>query len=258
MYAYRDPNPIVVTNNTPRILSEHGVEFFHYPLAVIDDFYQSYRYWTLTKKPWVTIKIAQSMDGKIAGNQGERVQLSNSLCAEFTHKKRLCSDVILTTTQTINSDNPLFNIRLPAVDTVAKPVAIIGSRTMLNQEAKVFTTAKHCHIYHDKHHPVVVTPPNCTSHGMPAIQGLLDLEAVICHLGQLGYHDVWVEAGGTVFSALHLARLVNRTYIYIVPTVLGESATSAYHHADIFNQRCLVTWQPMGDNMIASLNWKMD
>ncbi len=254
VYAYRDPNPIIIANNTPRVLGEHGIDVLHYPLSAIDDFYRSYRYWTITKKPWVTVKMAQTMDGKIAGKQGERVYLSNALCAEFTHKNRLHSDVILTTARTINQDDPLLNVRLPNIQ-VAKDVAILDSRATLNPNAKIVKTAKHCHIFYDEQCQIYSLPPNTTGHPVQAMQGLLNLEAMICELGRLGYHDVWVEAGGTLFSALHLARLVNRTYIYIVPTILGSSALSAYHHPDIFNQACDISWQAMGDNMMASIDW---
>lgn len=257
VYAYRDPNPIIIANNTPRVLNEHGVEVFHYPLPEIDDFYQSYRYWTLTNKPWVTVKLAQSLDGKIAGAKGARVQLSNALCEAFTHQKRRQCDVILTTARTINQDDPKLNVRLSGVEE-AKPVAIIDSHATVNPEANVFSTAKHCHIYHSEQCVPSTIHSNSTCHAMPATKGLLDLSAVISHLGKLGYHDVWVEAGGALFSALHLAQLVNKTYIYVVPKVLGESAISAYHHADIFNSACNVSWQTMGDNMIASLDWATD
>ena len=254
VYAYKDPNPIITANNTPRILCEHGVDILHYPLPEIDDFYQSYRHWTLTKKPWVTVKMAQTMDGKIAGAQGMRVHLSNASCAEFTHQKRLHSDVILTTARTVNLDNPLLNVRLPTVE-MAKPVAIIDSRATLNKDANVFTTAQHCSIYYDKHYPLQAPHQNASYHPISATHDGLNLVEVIDHLGGLGYHDVWVEAGGALFSALHKAQLVNKTYLYIVPTVLGERAVPAYHHTDIFNHACKVTWQAMGDNMIASVDW---
>lgn len=254
VYAYRDPNPIIVANNTPRLLREHGIDILHYPLPEIDSFYQSYRYWTLTKKPWVSIKMAQTMDGKIAGKNGVRISLSNELCAQFTHKKRLQSDVILTTARTVNIDNPLLNARLPDGH-VAKPIAIIDNRCTLNPAATIFTTAKHCHIYSAEHKSTQMAYQNSTHHVVPSTDGFLDLESVILHLGQLGYHDVWIEAGGTLFSSLHLARLINRTYLYIVPAVLGGAAMSAYHHIDMFNQACNVSWQSMGDNMMAILDW---
>lgn len=254
VYAYRDPNPIVKSNNTPRILGDHGVEFLHYPLDVIDQFYESYHYWMVTNKPWVTVKLAQTMDGKIAGVNGERLQLSNAACADFTHQQRLHTDIILTSARTVNQDDPLLNVRLQGNET-AKPVAILDCRGTLKPTAKIFQTAKHCHIYHGEDYPSAFPPPNSTLHYIPTAQGLLNLEAVIQDLGQQGFHDVWVEAGGTLFSALHLARLVNRTYLYIVPKILGQAAVSAFHHIDLFNHPRVVKWQAMGDNMVASLDW---
>src|SRR3990167_3715293 len=81
VFAFRDPNPLVVKNNTPHLLEEKGIEVIHYPLPEIDLFYQSYQYWFDTKRPWVTAKIAQSLDGKIGGFNGERLRLSNAECA---------------------------------------------------------------------------------------------------------------------------------------------------------------------------------
>ena len=257
VYAFRDPNPTVIANDTPHILKAHGIEVLHFPLPAIDVFYQSYHHWSVTKKPWVTIKMAQSMDGKIAGYKGERISLSNDWCAQFTHQKRLHSDVILTTAKTINQDDPFLNVRLPSGHD-AKPVAVLDSRATINPKAKLFTTAKHCHLYYDEHYPMHAMLPNSSYQAVPATQGLLDLEAILYHLGHLGYHDVWVEAGGTLFTALHLAKLINRTYVYLVPTVLGETAVSAYHHAEMFNGACTVSWQAMGDNMIACIDWVMD
>lgn len=257
VYAYRDPNPVIIANNTPRLLSERGIDVLHYPLPAIDEFYQSYRYWTLTNRPWVTVKMAQTMDGKIAGIGGERVYLSNAACAAFTHQKRRHSDIILTTARTINYDDPLLNARLPDTE-MAKPVAIIDSQGTVNPQAKIFTTAKHCYVFRNERYPLQTSYPNSTFYATPAADGLLDLEAVIQHLGRLGYHDVWVEAGGTLFSALHLSGLVNRTYIYITPRLLGDAATAAYRHTDIFKQAYKITWQAMEDNMIASLDWLAD
>ncbi|MDF1928811.1 dihydrofolate reductase family protein [Legionella pneumophila] len=84
-----------------------------------------------------------------------------------------------------------------------------------------FSTAKHCHIYHQPQANQAKTYPNSTHYAMPLQNGLMNLEAIITHLGQLGYHDVWVEAGGAIFSALHSKGLVHRTYLYLVPGSLG-------------------------------------
>lgn len=254
VYAYRDPNPIVSSNKTPNLLREHGIDVVYYPLPEIDQFYMSYTHWTLTQTPWVTVKIAQTFDGKIAGADGKRALLSNAACAKFTHEQRLHSDVILTTARTIAQDDPLLNARVAGIEQ-AKPLAIIDARLTLNQASKVFTTAKHCHIYHDRAVLPRDNTPHCTFYGIPATQGRLDLHAMIGHLGRLGYHDVWVEAGGGLLSALHQAGFVNRTYVYLVPKLLGNTGVDAYRHEAVFNNPRAVSWQAMDDNMIAQLDW---
>ena len=254
VFAYCDPNPIVTSNNTPKILSEHEIEVLHYPLPEIDDFYQSYRYWTLTKKPWVTVKIAQSLDGKIAGFNNERINISNERCSNFTHQQRLKSDIILTTAKTVNNDDPLLNARVEGCE-IPKTLAIIDSHLTLNQDANLFKKAKHCHIYYSEHEKINKTYINSTSHPIPVKSNLLDLEAIIYHIGALGYHDVWVEAGSSLFSALHAARLVNKTYIYIAPIILGNKAISLYQDKGIFNNPHKLIWRKMDDNMILSIDW---
>lgn len=256
VYAYADPNPVVANNNTPMILREKGIDVLHYPMSVVDAFYQSYQHWILTKRPWVTAKIAQTFDGKIAGKGGERLQLSNALCANFTHNQRMKSDIILTTSRTINLDNPLFTVRLPDI-ICSKPLAILDSELTLNPQAKALSLATHCHVYHDKKLSSTqqFSVKNCTLHGVTSVNGYLDLQTILDDLGRRGYHDVWVEAGGELFSALHQAQLVNRTHIYLVPRLLGESGIVAYHDQTMFARQHTVQWQVMNDNIIATLDW---
>jgi diaminohydroxyphosphoribosylaminopyrimidine deaminase / 5-amino-6-(5-phosphoribosylamino)uracil reductase len=256
IFAFLDPNPIVAQNNSTALLREHGIKVTHLPLAVIDDFYQSYAWWTLTRKPRVTVKMAQTLDGKIGMPQGERLILSNSLCADFTHKMRAESDVILTTARTIARDDPKMNVRLDS-NTQAKPVAIIDTHLNLNKEAQIFSTAQHCHIYfggQSSSNPY----PNSSFHSVSALNGKLDLNAIISHLGAAGYHDVWVEAGGTLFSALHQQGLVHRTWLYLVPESLGPQGLDAYQENGLFARKHKVSWHPMDDNMILCIDWLED
>lgn len=193
IFAYLDPNPVVAKNNSTEKLRVHGIKVTHYPVDEINEFYKSYAYWTLTKKPRVTVKIAQTLNGKIGREVGERVILSNALCGEFTHQKRAAADVILTTAKTVRLDNPKMNVRLGQKEQ-QKPVAIIDRKLSLNKEYSIFSTAAHCHVYHS--HNQEVSYPNSTLHFIPMVNGMMNLGAVISHLGELGYHDVWVEAGG--------------------------------------------------------------
>lgn len=261
VFAYFDPNPIVAQNNTTAKLQSHGIKVTHCSLPVIDAFYDSYSHWIKTKMPRVTMKIAQSLDGKIAGPKGQRTPLTNELCHQLTHQLRHDSDVILTTANTINNDNPLMNVRLKGT-TIAKPVAIIDSQLQLNHQSAIFSTANHCHVYYQADsaeaakHLNADKWPNCTYHPMPTQDGKIDLYEVIKNLGEIGYHDVFVEAGGKLFTTLHQRGLVHRTYIYIAPKVLGADALSAYQDSSIFERPHTISWISQGDNMVACIEWR--
>lgn len=259
IYGFRDPNPLVAENNTPRILEEAGIAVIYTPLPEIDDFYASYLYWTQTQKPWLTAKIAQSLDARIANPDGSPRQLTNALVQQFTHRQRLQSDLILTTAKTILKDNPSLNVRLG--DTILKkPIAILDRSLSLldTPNAKIFDTAAHCHIFYDEHLEVPNKQEHCTYHPVPVIQGQLDMPSVLLSLGSLGFHDVWVEAGGTLFSSLHQAGLVQTTFIYIAAHVLGPKALPAYLDDQFFNRPFTILWQIEGDNVIACLQWQKE
>lgn len=237
VYAYADPNPLVAKNNTPALLKASGINVVHHPMPAIDDFYASYTFWLRTGRPWVTVKMAQTFDGKIAGKGGQRVTLSNALCAQFTHQERLHSDVILTTAKTIQADNPQLNARV-GERVAAKPIAVLDRTRSLDASANIHTTAKQLHIYH----------------GKPG-ELQLDLGEILDDLGRIGYHDVWVEAGAELFNHLHQQNLVQRTYLYLVPQVLGSEAKALYADDNLLAKAHHIAWEAMGDNLKVTLDW---
>lgn len=255
IYGFHDPNPIVANNSTPLLLRQGGVDVMHFPLREIDQFYASYYHWMLYKTPWITAKIAQSLDGKIAKTRNYQYKLSNTDCNIFTHQQRSHADAIMTTATTIIIDNPKLNVRLHNTEK-SKPLIILDNNLKLSKEFQALQYARYCHIYYNEGYSVKRQLPNCTYHAAPSINGLLDLNFIIKHLGALGYHDIWVEAGGILFSALHKENLVQRTYIYIIPKFLGENAIAAYHGINVSICPTQVSWHIKADNIIACLDWQ--
>lgn len=251
IFAYHDPNPIVANNNSSQKLQEKGIEVIYHPVDEINKFYQSYHYWTEHQKPWVTVKIAHSLNAKIGNRNAPRVHLSNEMCFKFTHQQRASTDIILSTANTINADNPQLNVRIEG-KSLSRPVALIDTHLNINPDSKIFETAQHCYIYH--HTKQACTYPNSSAYYINSSEQGLDLSAVISNLGKLGYHDVWVEAGASLFTNLHALNLVNTTFLYIVPTILEEDAISIYSQ-NLFKQPHTISWLPKGDNMIARIDW---
>ncbi|MCC5791807.1 MAG: bifunctional diaminohydroxyphosphoribosylaminopyrimidine deaminase/5-amino-6-(5-phosphoribosylamino)uracil reductase RibD [Legionellaceae bacterium] len=255
VYAYADPNPLVSKNNSPARMRAHGIEVIHHPMAKVDRFYQSYRHWLINKRPRVTAKIAQSLDGKIAGAEYQQLAISNSQCASFTHVQRRQTDVILTTAKTILCDNPQLNARC-GQQQYAKPLAILDRNLCVTAESQAVQLASVCHLFHAETTPVLAPLANCIYHPVPVAENQLDLQVVLDELGRLGFHDVWVEAGGTLFTALHVQRLVQRSYIYLAPIILGQEAIPAFHQPFEGLQAASVNWRPVGDNVIGRFDWK--
>lgn len=255
VYAYADPNPLVAANHTPQILRDQGIEVIHFPLPEIERFYQSYRYWLKTGKPWVTLKMAQTLDGAIAGKNGERIAISNESCFEFTQECRRGSDVILTTARTIIQDDPQLTARVPGSSPCAKHVAILDADLQVQPNAQVLQLAKSTHIYYNQSRHITHKLHNCAYHPTVMQNTHLDLAAVLGHLGGLGYHDVWVEAGAQLFAELHRQHLVNQTYLYIAPKVLGSSGLALYTDEMSFEHAQHLEWGILDDNAVLRIDW---
>ncbi|MCX7115945.1 MAG: bifunctional diaminohydroxyphosphoribosylaminopyrimidine deaminase/5-amino-6-(5-phosphoribosylamino)uracil reductase RibD [Gammaproteobacteria bacterium] len=254
VYGFQDPNPIVANNQTPQLLKERGVEVIYCPLPEMTAFYESYAYWLRTKRPWVSVKMAQSLDGKIADAEKKPLKISNDACAEFTHFQRLHTDVILTTAKTILADKPLLNARIKG-KTVAKTLAIVDRQLSLPDDLDVFQMMKQAYVFYDKTLAEPVLKANCEYIKTQTAASGLSIEDILTFLGTKGMHDVWVEAGSQLCHTLHVLGLVQRTYLYVAPVVLGQDAYSLYQDKTVFQRQHSVSWRVLDDDAVLTIDW---
>lgn len=230
VYGFRDPNPLV-GGKGEKILKENNIVCDYISLTEISDFYESYQYWQQRKLPFITAKIAVSLDGKSAGKNNTRLPLTGDALQKWTHDKRKKSDAILTTSKTVIADDPLLNVRYPD-ETIAKPIYVLDSQLNFPSTAKLLKTAKTITLFHAKN-ASEERYKRLTDLGVRCIavdensQGL-DLHAIVKMIGKDGVQDLWVEAGGRCFSAFVQENLVQVALIYIAPMVIGEGV-SAFH-----------------------------
>jgi len=256
VYGYTDPNPLV-TGKGIKLLRAAGIECELFPLPEIGNFYQSYHYWHTTKKPFITAKIALSLDGKIAGKNGERRQITGKELNEFTHARRQKSDAILTTSRTIIHDNPQLNARYKN-NITAKPLYILSRKLDLPLDAKIFSTAKSITIFHshqvDKNQTAPFLAKNARCIAVNETTDGLCLEEVISVIGKDGIHDLWVEAGGACFSAFVEQKLAQRLLIYVAPIWIGEgiSAFNKNFKLDLLPTHCIL-WQQVCNDAVCEI-----
>lgn len=230
IYGFRDPNP-AVNNKADKLLQQAGIECIQRPLSVIDRFYESYAFWWKYKKPFTTAKLAMSLDGKIAGKEGQRIQLTADEAQQFTHQQRKQTDAILTTAKTICLDNPFLNSRL-GTEVYKKPLYILDRHISVPLSAKIFDSTKQITIFHDadlsEQHQQRLQPMGIRFIPIKSDKKGLNLSDVLEQIALDGKIDVWIEAGGRSFQSFIQNSLLQRAFIYVAPLWLGENAQPAF------------------------------
>lgn len=248
VFSYSDPNPLVKPFDTIAFFKKNNIDCKQVQVSEITDFYESYRHWLQTKRPFVTLKIAQSLNGKIALKNGASFALTRDELNAFTHQERKKADIILTTATTIVNDNPLFTARVKD-ETFKKPLAILDRNLTLKNKMNTFTCLSSATmLFYDKQ---LQTDVDIKYRPIACVNQQLNLEEVLEQLGHEGFHDVWVEAGGTLASALLEKKLVNRFYLYLSPCFLSNDSMNAYTNTlgISFEQYKCVSWQQVGQDM---------
>lgn len=258
VFGFKDPNPIV-NGKGHTTLQNAGILCDHIPITELDVFYESYQYWHVTKKPFVTVKLAISLDGKIAGPNGERIQISGAVEQEFVHLSRKTSDAILTTAKTIIYDDPKFNVRLPQ-ETIKKRIYILDTHLKLPTSATIFNTTQSIIVFHGanadsekkeqlQHLGASCIPVDLEHNG-------LNLHQVLDVIGQDGVHDLWVEAGGQCFASFVNNKLVQKALIAVAPCWIGKGQ-NAFSDTFLFDtvQMDRVKWKELGRDGLCEIRW---
>ncbi len=257
VYGYRDPNPLVGGQGVAALMKA-GLQCKHMPTAAIDDLYRPYTHWCLTGQPWVTAKLALSAEGAVAGARGLPVAITGDIFNRWVHEQRGHSDMILTTGKTVLQDNPILNARI-AGESFAKPLAIIDrlGRTPLmaqclqnSAETTLYTskTMKHGHCYEKQGISCIRVPET--------MDGQLCLSTIIQDLGRQGMHHVWVEAGPTLFMALHEHNLLKRAIVARSRRILGPEALLGLPQGfDLYRDAQCVDEQWMGEDKITIVDF---
>lgn len=185
-----------------------------------------------TGRPLVTLKMAQTLDGRVAAPSGDARWISGLEARTLVHRWRATLDAVLVGAGTARQDDPELTVRHVEG---RQPVRIVLDRTgTLPASLKLFTDA---HVPHT----LAVTAPTATPAyadaltraggrllRIPVQDGHLNLLALLEALGSSGgiegraVQSVMVEAGPGLASALFTQDLVDRFYLFIAPKILGD------------------------------------
>lgn len=181
----------------------------------------------LQKRPYVTLKLAASLDGRIATATGESRWITGPEARRLVHGMRLRSDAVMVGAGTARADDPELSVR--AFGAVAQPVRIIVSRHLdLPEEGRLAASARTSPLWlcHGADAPATRidawSERGARSLPVPIGSGRqVDLAGLLERLGQEGLGTVLCEGGGAFAASLLAADLVDELVTFSAGLALG-------------------------------------
>lgn len=252
----KDPNPKVSGNGAEKC-KKAGIEVIEgilnkEALELNDVFIKN----VTTGMPFVAIKTATTMDGKIATSTGDSKWITSENARNEVQKIRNRYDAILTTSSTVTKDNPSMNCRLK---NGKNPIKIIidrelktdfnskiyvpdGEKTYIVVDEKIsISEAKIASI------PTHVVAIKCETHN-----NKVNLPELLKKLYKLGICSILIEAGGKLNGEVVSLGLADKIYQFIAPKVLGDNTCiSAFDGRSVKEISNTVNYKISGSKMFA-------
>ncbi|MGH7333091.1 MAG: bifunctional diaminohydroxyphosphoribosylaminopyrimidine deaminase/5-amino-6-(5-phosphoribosylamino)uracil reductase RibD [Candidatus Rokuibacteriota bacterium] len=225
--ALADPNPRVAGRGLS-ILREAGVEVM---VGLLADEAQGQNRCFLTAmrfgRPHVTLKIAMTLDGKIADREGASRWITGAAARAEAHRLRSQSDAVLVGIGTVLADDPELTVRLE------RPWPREPYRVVLDADARTPVDARVVRVATPARTLVMIGHDAPTDRAArlvgagaavvrgPGRQGHLDLEIVLAELHKRDVRALLVEGGAEVHGAFLEAGYVDRVVVFIAPLLLG-------------------------------------
>ena len=220
-----DPNPLVAGKGTA-ILRSHGIEVTEGILKEeCDRLNEIFFKFITTGLPFVTLKYAMTLDGKITCYTGRSRWITGKTARRHVHRERLRHAAILVGVGTVLADDPMLTCRL---DNGRDPLRIICDthlRTPL--ESNIVRTAHKvptlivCGTEDNKERIKAYEQAGCKVLCLSDEKGRTDLRTLMEHLGREKIDSVLIEGGGTLgWSALE-SGIVDKVMAYVAPKIFG-------------------------------------
>lgn len=197
-----------------------------------------------TGKPWVTVKLAASLDGKTALHNGVSQWITSPAARQDVQKHRAKSCAILSGSGTVMADNPSLNVRYAELGfakeelperALRQPLRVLlDGRNQLPNDLKCLQPIKE----HQNQAGPVLLINSCPSEQIfaghvsqwqaPRVDKKLNLAAVMNKLGELQINSVWVEAGAKLAGALLENNLVDELILYQAPKLIGAAGQDLF------------------------------
>jgi diaminohydroxyphosphoribosylaminopyrimidine deaminase/5-amino-6-(5-phosphoribosylamino)uracil reductase len=180
------------------------------------------------KTPWVRLKVAASLDGKTALDNGASQWITSEPARADGHAWRARAGALLTGIGTVRDDNPRLDVRLAPCPR-QPPLVLVDSRLETPPDAQLFLPGRPVWIYAalaDAPRAQALTARGAVLHQMPGTgpgnEGKVDLRALMADLARQGVNELHVEAGHKLNGSLLREGLVDELLVYLAPRLIGQ------------------------------------
>jgi diaminohydroxyphosphoribosylaminopyrimidine deaminase/5-amino-6-(5-phosphoribosylamino)uracil reductase len=228
--AMLDPNPLVAGKGLAR-LAQAGITI---ECGLLEEEAREINVGFISRmargRPWVRMKLAASLDGKTALNNGRSQWITGGAARRDGHAWRARACAVLTGIGTVKDDDPQLTVR--EVETTRQPLrAIVDSRLETPLTAKILhgsgviiaaaiNDSRKIRALQDKGAEVTVLPNSA---------GKVALGALMRELARREINEVHVEAGYKLNGSLLLEGLVDELVIYLAPQLIGDAARGMFN-----------------------------
>jgi len=208
-------------------------------------------------RPLVTLKLATSLDGRIATASGESRWITGSAARERAHLLRATHDAILVGTETVLADDPLLTCRLPGLAGRSPLRVVLDRQLRIPPSARLLAEARQVPTW-----IVTLGSPDPARQELfrkagieviaaePDAAGLIDLSSALGLLGARGLTQLLIEGGGRLAAALLRADLVDRLVWFHAPVLLGSDGIPAVAGLDPNALAGMPRFEPLGTELV--------
>ncbi|QPJ66814.1 MAG: bifunctional diaminohydroxyphosphoribosylaminopyrimidine deaminase/5-amino-6-(5-phosphoribosylamino)uracil reductase RibD [Candidatus Nitrohelix vancouverensis] len=259
----RDPNPLVSSKGL-RFLKKHGIET---KAGVLEADCQSLNEIFIkhitTGRPWVILKAAMSLDGKIASRSGNSKWITGDAARRMVHEIRDRVDAILVGAGTVVKDNPLLTTRLSSGKGKNPIRVILDHEEIVPLRSRVFQNSRSEGVIYVagesmrlerrqalERKGVVVMNLKVNRNGIP-------LKRLMRELGKREICSLLIEGGSEVHASALKEKIVDQAYFFIAPKIIGgKSAPGPVGGEGVLKVRNALplknlSFRPVGDDWLA-------